>query len=121
MFWFIIIYIFALIGYFGTGIFIYVNLDDKDFNKIGFFFERFLEKLFYKNNKNDCEYIDKILWYKSCEWVNGIAKYQNKIYYDTNIWNQNYMPFLSIFELLCLVFWPIWILVNLFIGAFYDD
>ena len=44
---FVLIYIFALIGYFGVGIFTYVNFDNSEFNKLGFYFERALIKLFY--------------------------------------------------------------------------
>lgn len=118
---FVLIYIFALIGYFGVGILLYVNFDDERFNKIGFFFTKFLTKLFYKNNEKDCDLEDGRLWYKICEWRNCAPNYQSKIYYESDKWNANYQPFLSIFELISLVFWPIWMLINLIIGAFYDD
>ena len=121
MIFFIILYIFSVIGYLGSGLFIYVNFDTNEFNKIRYYFEKLLIKLFYKNNKNDCELEDGIIWYKKCEWKNGNPYCQSKIYYESDNWNSNYQPFLSIFELLSLIFWPIWILINLIIGAFYDD
>lgn len=118
---FVLIYIFALIGYFGVGILVYVNFDDYQFNKTEFFFKNFLIKLFYKNNEKDCDLEDGRLWYKTREWRNGTPNYQSKIYYESDKWNTNYQPFLSIFELINLIFWPVWILINLIIGAFYDD
>lgn len=118
---FIIVYIFALIGYFGIGILTYINFDNHQFNKLGFFFEKGLIKLFYKNNENDCELINGKIWYKICEWENGVPNYQSKIYYESDKWNANYQPLLTIFELICLIFWPIWILINLIINAFNDD
>ena len=118
---FICIYLFALIGYFGIGIIVYVNFDNYNFNKIDYYFEQFLMKLFYRNNKDNCEIEDGQVWYKTCEWHNGIPKYQNKIYYESELWNSSYAPFDTIFELVCLTFWPIWILINLIINSFNDD
>ena len=118
---FVLIYIFALIGYFGVGIFTYVNFDNYEFNKLGFYFERALIKLFYINNEKDCELINGQIWYRTCEWRNGTPNYQSKIYYESDKWNANYQPCLTIFELLCLIFWPAWMLINLTINAFNDD
>lgn len=100
---FIIVYIFALIGYFTIGILIYINLDNTSFNRIYNYFHKALTNLFYKNNKENC-------------YLNNNYLYYNSTYYlESTIWKANYMPFDSIFELLCLLFWPVWLLINFLI------
>lgn len=106
----ILFYIFAFIGYFFTGLFIYINFEDTIFNKLLFYFDKFLEKIFYKNNKEHCYYND-----------DNILFYEHNIYWESKIWNKHYKPYEMIFEFICLLCWPIWVLINLIIGAFYDD
>jgi hypothetical protein len=106
---FIIIYIFAVIGYFGVGLITIINLEDYKFNKTSYYFRKLLILIYYKNNKRNSYYENDILWYN------------NKIYTESNIWKKYYIPFESIFELCCLLFWPIWLIINLIINAFNDD
>ena len=107
----IIVYIFALIGYLGVGIFFIINLEDYKFNKTSYYVRKLLTFIFYKNNKEKC-YYDKennILWFNNC------------IYTDSKIWKISYIPFETIFEIICLLFWPIWLIINLIINSFNDD
>lgn len=72
---FMLIYIFALIGYFGIGLVLFLHLNTYKFNKFGSF----------------CK---KIIKYKKYEFP---------------------------LDLMCIIFWPLWIFINLTINAFYDD
>ena len=71
----VLIYIFALIGYFGTGLILFLHLNTYEFNKLGTFFNIIINR----------------------------KKYE--------------FPF----DVICITFWPLWILINLIINAFYDD
>jgi len=106
---FIIIYTFAIIGYFGVGIFLLISFDDILFDKVSFYFQNFMKTIFYKNNKDNCYLKFDQLFYK------------NQIYTDSLLWKEYYEPYEVLFEIICFVCWPIWLIVNLLINAFYDD
>ena len=107
----IFFYIFAIIGYIGCGLAAYVNLDDNGFDKLGEYLHRFLKHIFYKNNKQDCS------WNKE----HTVLFYKTQEYFESKIWKENYELVETIFDFICITFWPIWILINLIINAFYDD
>jgi len=111
IFYFIVVYLFALIGYFGTGILIYVNFDTAEFNKLETAFNKMLRYIFYKCNKDKCQ------WDKDHKMLyhNGVE------YYESSVWNESYEPFNTIFELICILIWPVWIAINLIINSFNDD
>lgn len=109
LFLLIIIYFFAITGYLFSGVFLYITLDDIGFNRLHMFFHNMLTNIFYKSNKEDCEYYKDYLFYK------------HNLYTDTSLWRNNYNIYETILDLICLILWPLWILINLIIGAFYDD
>ena len=107
---FILVYIFSVIGYIGSGLFIYLNLDTYKFNKLGIFVNNILKYIFYNFNKDKCFYSE-----------DNVLFYEKYAYYESELWKQKYELFNTLFEVICILFWPIWILINIIIDAFNDN